>query len=399
MSFITSFGDRLFIGSGDLLRTCRIGDETEPTTFIHWNELNPERIQKPDFDVEKDLKTVEKRVILCIAHSNFLTSHGRRMVAVGTNEKQIHVFEYFVDHNGVLVKCEHIVTSVVPKAPTALTFDREDAYVVVGDRAGDIHRFSVLNGSAIEMAGAISMVLDVAFTPDGKRLLMADRDEKVRAIRYPSTYVIDAFCLGHTEYVKTLAVQNNDSIWSAGGDKMLYNWSIIECSKPLRTVDLSEVNGPIRKISINLQQQKLAILFDNVETIVIVDIGKEPTQSVSVNVSNESQFHDITSTGNHFVVLGRSTVTLIDLITMSQTIHPIDNELIESLKQTNDAVDNLFKNVTHNNQQEYEKGKPKSLRQLNRSAGSSTTTHRLLRRLLPLEPFLLSFLLFYCYIC
>lgn len=115
-----------------------------------------------------------------------MTTHGRRLVAVGTNEKQIHVFEYFVNDKGDIVTAEHIVTSVVPKAPTAIVFDKEDAYVVVGDRAGDVHRFSVLNGSAIEMAGAISMILDVAFSPDGKRLLMADRDEKVRALRYPA---------------------------------------------------------------------------------------------------------------------------------------------------------------------------------------------------------------------
>ncbi|KAF1761624.1 hypothetical protein GCK72_009880 [Caenorhabditis remanei] len=357
MSFITAFGDRVFIGAGDLIRTFRIGNESVPELFISWSELNPDRIQKPDFEAEKDLKAVDKKVILCLAHSNVLSAHGRRLVAVGTNEKQIHVFEYFVDTNGVIVKSEHIVTSVVPKAPTAIVFDKEDAYVVVGDRSGDVHRFSVLNGSAIEMAGAISMILDVAFSPDGKRLLMADRDEKVRAMRYPSTYVIDAYCLGHTEYVKTLAIQDNDSVWSAGGDKNLYNWSIFDCSKPRRVVDLSEFDAPIRKISINLQYKKIAVVFEKKENVAIVDIEQEPAKTRALPITNETQCLDIASSGQFFITLGKSTITLIDLTCLKQHTIAIDDELISALTTTEDAVDNLFKNVTHNNQQEYEKRK------------------------------------------
>ncbi|CCD70714.1 tRNA (guanine-N(7)-)-methyltransferase non-catalytic subunit [Caenorhabditis elegans] len=364
MSFITAFRERVFIASGDLIRTFRISEETELKNFISWSKINPERIQKPSFDIEKELKAVEKRVILCLAHSNVLTTHGRRLVAVGTNEKQIHVFEYFVNDKGDIVTAEHIVTSVVPKAPTAIVFDKEDAYVVVGDRAGDVHRFSVLNGSAIEMAGAISMILDVAFSPDGKRLLMADRDEKVRALRYPATSVIDSFFLGHTEYVKTLAVQDNDSLWSSGGDKNLYNWSIAKCSAPRRTLDLSQFDAPIRKISINLQHKKIAVIFEKIETVVIVDLNQESLQTTSVSIVGESQCLDIASTKDYFAVLGRSTVHLIDLNNMEQKFVPIDEELTITLTSTNDAIDNLFKNVTHNNQQEYEKRKADKFEQI-----------------------------------
>ena len=42
---------------------------------------------------------------------------------------------------------------------------------------------------------------------------------------------------------------------------------------------------------------------------------------------------------------------------MKQHTIAIDDELISALTTTEDAVDNLFKNVTHNNQQEYEKRK------------------------------------------
>lgn len=46
---------------------------------------------------------------------------------------------------------------------------------------------------------------------------------------------------------------------------------------------------------------------------------------------------------------------------MEQKFVPIDEELTITLTSTNDAIDNLFKNVTHNNQQEYEKRKVRVL--------------------------------------
>uniref|UniRef100_A0A8R1HJ27 Uncharacterized protein n=1 Tax=Caenorhabditis japonica TaxID=281687 RepID=A0A8R1HJ27_CAEJA len=186
MSFIASFKSHVFIASGDLIRNFQIQDQQNTTQpFWSLSQLAPELIQKDGSDVEKSVKVVDKRVILCMAHSN-VTSSNRYFLTIGTNEKQIHVLEYFCDqNNGNILKVEHIMTAIVPKAPTALAFDKEDCYVSVGDRAGDVHRFSVIHGKIFELAGAISMILDIAFTPDGKRIVVCDRDEKVRVMRYP----------------------------------------------------------------------------------------------------------------------------------------------------------------------------------------------------------------------
>ncbi|KAE9419805.1 hypothetical protein Angca_004196, partial [Angiostrongylus cantonensis] len=88
----------------------------------------------------------------------------------------------------------------VPKAPTSITFDKDDSHIVVGDRAGHVRRYTVepsekcgymdMNGEecAFEgepLSGAVTMILDVAISRDGKFLLAADRDEKIRVSRYP----------------------------------------------------------------------------------------------------------------------------------------------------------------------------------------------------------------------
>ena len=80
----------------------------------------------------------------------------------------------------------------------------------------------VLSGNQIKhggemILGHLSVVLDVKLSVDEKFLLTTDRDEKVRISNYPHTFVIHSFCLGHTEYVRSIAMWD-DLVVSAGGD-------------------------------------------------------------------------------------------------------------------------------------------------------------------------------------
>lgn len=53
------------------------------------------------------------------------------------------------------------------------------------------------------------MVLDVSLSEDGRFVLSADRDEKLRISRYPQSFVIHRFCLGHTSYINSLCVDGH----------------------------------------------------------------------------------------------------------------------------------------------------------------------------------------------
>ena len=59
-------------------------------------------------------------------------------------------------------------------------------------------------------------------------ILSADKDEHIRVSRYPKSYVIEGFCLGHTSYVAKLLAPSWDmeqkSLVSGGGDDYLLFW-------------------------------------------------------------------------------------------------------------------------------------------------------------------------------
>jgi tRNA (guanine-N(7)-)-methyltransferase subunit TRM82 len=70
-------------------------------------------------------------------------------------------------------------------------------------------------------------------------VLTGDRDEHIRVTRYPQSYVIDGFCLGHTQFVKTMLTPswNLTSLISGGGDEFLLVWNWRQ-GKVLQKVDL-----------------------------------------------------------------------------------------------------------------------------------------------------------------
>ncbi|XP_045441228.1 tRNA (guanine-N(7)-)-methyltransferase non-catalytic subunit WDR4 isoform X2 [Pipistrellus kuhlii] len=91
---------------------------------------------------------------------------------------------------------------------TALTFTASEEKLLVADKSGDVYSFSVLEPNEcgkLEL-GHLSMLLDVAVSPDDRYILTADRDEKIRVSWALAPHNIESFCLGHTEFVSRIFV-------------------------------------------------------------------------------------------------------------------------------------------------------------------------------------------------
>ncbi|XP_064412804.1 tRNA (guanine-N(7)-)-methyltransferase non-catalytic subunit wdr4 [Latimeria chalumnae] len=111
---------------------------------------------------------------------------------------------------------------------TSLAITHAEGQILAADKSGDVYSFSILEAEkAGELRlGHLSMLLDVALSPDDKYVLTADRDEKIRVSSLRSPYDIESFCLGHREFVSTILVLPNhpNLLLSGSGDGTLRLW-------------------------------------------------------------------------------------------------------------------------------------------------------------------------------
>ncbi|KAJ3343127.1 WD repeat-containing protein 4 [Gonapodya sp. JEL0774] len=91
------------------------------------------------------------------------------------------------------------------------------------------------------LLGHVSMLTDLAISPDDRFIITADRDEHVRVTHYPRTHVIRNWCLGHTQFVSQLSIFPTFPAYllSAGGDGTLLVWEWVE-ARLVQTVKLEE---------------------------------------------------------------------------------------------------------------------------------------------------------------
>lgn len=79
------------------------------------------------------------------------------------------------------------------------------------------------------LLGHVSMLtsLLIAESQGKKYILTADRDEHIRVSRYiPQAHIIEAFCLGHKEFISEMLVPpgHSDILISGGGDEDIFIW-------------------------------------------------------------------------------------------------------------------------------------------------------------------------------
>lgn len=83
-------------------------------------------------------------------------------------------------------------------------------------------------------------------------IVTSDRDEKIKVSNYPATHDIEAFCVGHKEFVSSVTFFNQEKfLVSASGDKTLRLWNyetgqqsqLIEMSFIPITVVILEASG------------------------------------------------------------------------------------------------------------------------------------------------------------
>ncbi|RCN24029.1 hypothetical protein ANCCAN_30282 [Ancylostoma caninum] len=142
------------------------------------------------------------------------------------------------------------------------------------------------------------MVLDVAISQDGRYLLAADRDEKIRVSRYPQAFVVQSFCLGHLAYVGSVAV-HGDHVFSSGGDSIVYEWDI-ESGKPIAQ---SEKVGedPVRRVCVLPKGDLFHVVAAAGKTLYVLDDKLHLVKAIEA----PSDIMDITALEGNVVAVSR----------------------------------------------------------------------------------------------
>ncbi|KAJ1935394.1 hypothetical protein GGF37_006011 [Kickxella alabastrina] len=129
------------------------------------------------------------------------------------------------------------------KRTNAICFDPQGAFLVTADKFGDSYRIPTVSEGPTEMLlGHVSILCSLGFSYGSPTyVLSCDRDEKLRVSKYPNAYNIEAFGLGHREFVTSVATAEfaPTVAVTGSGDGTVRLWRI-STGELLQTIELAE---------------------------------------------------------------------------------------------------------------------------------------------------------------
>jgi len=183
---------------------------------------------------EKDIE--ESSNISCSA-----VSSNSNLLALCDESKQVTLWK--------LPEAELISQRNLQRRATRALFTHDSKGLLVADKSGDVYLFSTEKEKEGELLlGHLSMLLDLRITLDSKFVITADRDEKIRVSKFPNSYNIHNYCLGHGDFVTSLGILSEDLLLSGSGDGTVRVWRFLEGTEVARRevchdIDQESVNG------------------------------------------------------------------------------------------------------------------------------------------------------------
>ncbi|KAM8820411.1 tRNA (guanine-N(7)-)-methyltransferase non-catalytic subunit WDR4 [Eudromia elegans] len=210
---------------------------------------------------------------------------------------------------------------------TALIITAAENKILVADKSGDVYSYSITEPQAegkLEL-GHLSLLTDVALSPDDQYILTSDRDEKIRVSLARAPHNIVSYCLGHKEFVSKIFVIPNypDLLLSASGDSTVRLWEY-RSGKEVFCCHLSSVSEPeatqtnqkytVSRIAYCCQDGYVALICDCIPTVYIFQLDAIAQQLVyRQQISLEHKGWDIAfeETGDLWILQETSEAPLL----------------------------------------------------------------------------------------
>lgn len=155
-------------------------------------------------------------------------SDSGQLLAISDDRKQLHLYKK-LNSDDATTSWTLLTSRDVVRRSTSVLFTRDEKHVILGDKSGDVYKFSVIEPTEPGqlMMGHLSMLLDMVLADNDRYLVTCDRDEKIRVSHFPNTYNIHCYCLGHTDFLTCLVyVPEVKAIISGGGDGTIRSWDL-----------------------------------------------------------------------------------------------------------------------------------------------------------------------------
>ena len=228
--------------------------------FLILNSKSGEILALPEHTISKftnaiEIKFKEDSFIRDVAVSN-------SAIATISEDKSLDIYD--------LKTLNLLKSATTPKRANIVSISRDSNNVIVGDKFGDVVSLNLKENAEMKLLlGHISQLFDIEMSIDGKYLITADRDEKIRVSCYPLTYQIENFCLGHTDFISKIHIPilNSDLLLSGGGDSYIALWKFeqgleIDRFDTLKYVGDSELPCCVMDIKSSPVSKMIALAFE-----------------------------------------------------------------------------------------------------------------------------------------
>ncbi|XP_076814316.1 tRNA (guanine-N(7)-)-methyltransferase non-catalytic subunit wdr4-like isoform X1 [Clavelina lepadiformis] len=211
-------------------------------------------------------------------------SHQHNYFAALFSDKTLHLWK-------VSEQWKELGVVDLKRRSTSLAFGPDEKMVYVADKSGDLYGFTLNDDGVFQedeqdpVLGHISILLDIAVTPN--LIITADRDEKIRISNRQHPYVIENFCLGHTEFVCRILLVGSEKLLSTSGDGTMRLWDS-NTGSCIQTVEIFEMKNR-NCDNVTVEKNMVPSLIAHCSTLGIVIVG---CTGNGTNTLNMFQLHN-----------------------------------------------------------------------------------------------------------